>query len=121
MLGGLIKGDGKAELNWTNEYLFVESNFNIFDGLITTQTDFLARWENQFELYLFGEAKVLMPHFVPLWGGTKSNQSAIDSMTTTSQDLSQAIDLASAILRHKKSARISLAKGPPTFLLELFA
>ena len=41
---------------------------------------------------------------------TKSNQSAIDSMTKTSQDLSQAIDLASAILRHKKSARISLAK-----------
>ena len=37
-----------------------------------------------------------------------SNQSAIDSMTKTSQDLYQAIDLASAILRHKKSARISL-------------
>ena len=31
-------------------------------------------------------------------------------MTKTSQDLSQAIDLASAILRHKKSARIALAK-----------
>ena len=42
--------------------------------------------------------------------GTKSNQLAIDSMTKTSQDLSQAIDLASAIFRHKKSARISLAK-----------
>ena len=45
-----------------------------------------------------------------LENGTKSNQLAIDSMTKTSQDLSQAIDLASAILRHKKSARISLAK-----------
>ena len=45
-----------------------------------------------------------------------SNQSAIDSMTKTSQDLSQAIDLASAILRHKKSARISLAK----FLSKLY-
>ena len=39
-----------------------------------------------------------------LENGTKSNQSAIDSMTKTSQDLSQAIDLASAILRYKKSA-----------------
>ena len=42
-----------------------------------------------------------------LENGTKSNQSAIDSMTKTSQDLSQAIDLASAILRYKKSARIA--------------
>ena len=37
-------------------------------------------------------------------------------MTTTSQDLSQAIELASAILRYKKSARISLA----TFLSKLY-
>ena len=51
-----------------------------------------------------------------LENGTKSNQSAIDSMTKTSQDLSQAIDLASAILRYKKSARISLAK----FLSKLY-
>ena len=51
-----------------------------------------------------------------LENGTKSNQLAIDSMTKTSQDLSQAIDLASAILRHKKSARISLAK----FLSKLY-
>ena len=51
-----------------------------------------------------------------LENGTKSNQSAIDSMTKTSQDLSQAIDLASAILRHKKSARIALA----TFLSKLY-
>lgn len=51
-----------------------------------------------------------------LENGTQSNQSAIDSMTKTSQDLSQAIDLASAILRHKKSARISLAK----FLSKLY-
>ena len=42
-----------------------------------------------------------------LENGTKSNQSAIDSMTKTSQDLSQAIDLASAILRYKKSANLS--------------
>ena len=51
-----------------------------------------------------------------LENGTKSNQSAIDSMTKTSQDLSQAIDLASAILRYKKSARIALAK----FLSKLY-
>ena len=51
-----------------------------------------------------------------LENGTKSNQLAIDSMTKTSQDLSQAIDLASAILRHKKSARIALA----TFLSKLY-
>ena len=88
MLGGLIKGDGKAELNWTNEYLFVESNFNIFDGLITTQTDFLARWENQFELYLFGEAKVLMPHFVPLWGGTKLSNAEVFFQYTDDGDYS---------------------------------
>ena len=51
-----------------------------------------------------------------LENGTQSNQSAIDSMTKTSQDLSQAIDLASAILRYKQSARIALA----TFLSKLY-
>ena len=47
---------------------------------------------------------------------TKSSQLNFDSVTKTSQDLSQAIDLAIAILRHKKSARISLAK----FLSKLY-
>ncbi|EHJ09917.1 hypothetical protein CWATWH0003_5316 [Crocosphaera watsonii WH 0003] len=37
-------------------------------------------------------------------------------MSKTSQDLSQAIDLAEQILRQKKSARISLAK----FLSKLY-
>ncbi|ACB53593.1 hypothetical protein cce_4245 [Crocosphaera subtropica ATCC 51142] len=37
-------------------------------------------------------------------------------MTETSQDLSQAFDLAKQILRHKKSVRISLAK----FLSKLY-
>ncbi len=48
--------------------------------------------------------------------GTKSSQPEIESVTKTSRDLSQAIDLAIAILRHKKSARISLAK----FLSKLY-
>ncbi len=47
---------------------------------------------------------------------TESSQLKIDSVTKTSQDLSQAIDLAKHILRHKKSARISLAK----FLSKLY-
>ena len=51
-----------------------------------------------------------------LENGTKLNQSAIDSMAKTSQDLFQAIDWASAILRYQKSARISLAK----FLSKLY-
>ncbi|HAC61960.1 MAG TPA: hypothetical protein DCF68_00105 [Cyanothece sp. UBA12306] len=42
--------------------------------------------------------------------GTESSQLNFDSVTKTSQDLSQAIDLAKQILRHKKSSRISLAK-----------
>ena len=48
--------------------------------------------------------------------GTKSSQPEIESVTKTSRDLSQAIDLAITILRHKKSARISLAK----FLSKLY-
>ena len=47
---------------------------------------------------------------------TKSSQSGIDSVTKTIHDLSLAIDLAKHILRHKKSARISLAK----FLSKLY-
>ncbi|MDJ0598594.1 MAG: hypothetical protein QNJ37_07115 [Crocosphaera sp.] len=52
----------------------------------------------------------------PVENGTESSQLKIDSVTKTSQDLSQAIDLAKQILRHKKSARISLAK----FLAKLY-
>ena len=47
---------------------------------------------------------------------TKSSQINFESVTKTSQDLSEAINLAIAILRHKKSARISLAK----FLSKLY-
>ena len=47
---------------------------------------------------------------------TESSLRSFDSVTKTSQDLSQAIDLAKHILRHKKSARISLAK----FLSKLY-
>ncbi len=47
---------------------------------------------------------------------TESSQPIFDSVTKRSQDLSQAIDLAKQILRHKKSARISLAK----FLSKLY-
>ena len=48
--------------------------------------------------------------------GTESSQIKLDSVSKTSQDLSEAINLAIAILRHKKSARISLAK----FLSKLY-
>lgn len=48
--------------------------------------------------------------------GTESSQIKLDSVSKTSQDLSQAIDLAEQILRQKKSARISLAK----FLSKLY-
>jgi hypothetical protein len=47
---------------------------------------------------------------------TESSYLKNDSVTKTSLDLSQAIDLAKQILRHKKSARISLAK----FLSKLY-
>ncbi len=42
--------------------------------------------------------------------GTESSQLEFDCVTKTNSNLSQAIDLAKQILRHKKSARISLAK-----------
>ena len=48
--------------------------------------------------------------------GTESSQIKLDSVSKTSQDLSQAIDLAEQFLRQKKSARISLAK----FLSKLY-
>ena len=47
---------------------------------------------------------------------TESSSESIDFVTKTNLDLPQAIDLAKKILRHKKSARISLAK----FLSKLY-
>ena len=41
---------------------------------------------------------------------SNSSEQQLENRTKSSQDLSQAIDLAISILRHKKSARISLAK-----------
>lgn len=41
---------------------------------------------------------------------TESSRRSFDSVTKTNRDLSQAIDLAKQILKHKKSAPISLAK-----------
>jgi hypothetical protein len=46
----------------------------------------------------------------------ESSQGYFESATKTSSDLSQAMNLAKKILRHKKSARISLAK----FLSKLY-
>ncbi|MGJ5630951.1 M10 family metallopeptidase C-terminal domain-containing protein [Nostoc sp. CALU 1950] len=70
VLGGLIKGNGDTEINWANkgnEYLWATSNFTILNGLITTQTQFLAT--SKLDLYMFGEASVKVPDFIPFIGG----------------------------------------------------
>jgi Ca2+-binding RTX toxin-like protein len=68
VLGGLMKGSGDAEVNWDKGYLSASSNFNILDGLITTQTQFLTT--SNLDLYMFGEAKVKIPDHVPFLRGT---------------------------------------------------
>ncbi|MBD2520557.1 hypothetical protein H6G93_37590 [Nostoc sp. FACHB-973] len=68
VLGGLIKGNGNAEINWDKGYLWASSDFNILNGLITTQTQFLATSTKN--LYMFGEASVNVPDFIPFIGGT---------------------------------------------------
>lgn len=71
VLGGLIEGDASVELNWTRKYLQAHSHFDFLDGLITTQTDLLAKWDKQFEIYIFGEATVGIPRFIPIIGGAQ--------------------------------------------------
>ena len=67
ILGGLIQGTGDVELNWTKGYCWAQTDFNILDGLIKSRTEFFAN--SQLDVYMFGEASVGIPDFVPFFGG----------------------------------------------------
>jgi Ca2+-binding RTX toxin-like protein len=71
VLGGLIRGNASAELNWTKQYFLAHTDFDIFYGSITTSSDLLAYKNdvNQYGVYMFGEAKVRIPSFVRFIGG----------------------------------------------------
>ena len=86
VLGGLMKGTANAEVNWGKGYLWASSNFNILDGLITTNTQFLAT--SKLDLYMFGEAKVTMPNFVPFIGGTNLGSGEVYVEYTNDNNLS---------------------------------
>ncbi|MEI3650784.1 MAG: bluetail domain-containing putative surface protein [Dolichospermum lemmermannii FEM_B0920] len=86
VLGGLMKGTANAEVNWDKGYLWASSEFNILDGLITTNTQFLAT--SNLNLYMFGEANVNIPSFVPFIGGTNLGSGEVYVEYTNDNNLS---------------------------------
>jgi len=86
VLGGLMRGTANAEVNWDKGYLWASSYFNILDGLITTKTQFLAT--SNLNLYMFGEANVNIPSFVPFIGGTNLGSGEVYVEYTNDNNLS---------------------------------
>jgi Ca2+-binding RTX toxin-like protein len=86
VLGGLMTGNGLAEVNWGKGYLWASSNFNILDRLITTNTQFLAT--SNLNLYMFGEANVNIPSFVPFIGGKNLGSGEVYVEYTNDNNLS---------------------------------
>ena len=86
VLGGLMKGMANAEVNWGKGYLWASSEFNILDGLIKTNTQFLAT--SNLNLYMFGEANVNIPSFVPFIGGKNLGSGEVYVEYTNDNNLS---------------------------------
>ncbi|MFN7415313.1 MAG: LamG-like jellyroll fold domain-containing protein, partial [Dolichospermum sp.] len=86
VLGGLMRGTANAEVNWDKGYLWASSEFNILGGLIKTKTQFLAT--SNLNLYMFGEADVNIPSFVPFIGGTNLGSGEVYVEYTNDNNLS---------------------------------
>jgi len=67
IVGGLITGNGNAELNWTQGFLKADANFSALGGLITTQASFTAN--SNLDITMSGSANVIIPESVPILGG----------------------------------------------------
>ena len=67
IVGGLITGNGNAELNWTQGFLKADANFSALDGLITTQASFTAN--SNLDITMSGSANVIIPESIPILGG----------------------------------------------------
>jgi Ca2+-binding RTX toxin-like protein len=67
IVGGLIAGNGNAELNWTQGFLKADANFSALGGLITTQASFTAN--SNLDITMSGSANVIIPESVPIFGG----------------------------------------------------
>ncbi len=67
IVGGLIQGNGNAELNWTEGFLKANANFSALGGLITTEASFTAN--SNLDITMSGSANVIIPESVPIFGG----------------------------------------------------
>lgn len=67
IVGGLIKGNGNAELNWSEGFLKADANFSALGGLITTEASFTAN--SNLDITMSGSANVIIPESVPILGG----------------------------------------------------
>ncbi|MFB2920995.1 Calx-beta domain-containing protein [Aerosakkonema funiforme] len=67
IVGGLIQGNGNAELNWTEGFLKANANFSALGGLITTEASFTAN--SNLDITMSGSANVTIPDSVPIFGG----------------------------------------------------
>ncbi len=67
IVGGLIKGNGNAELNWSEGFLKADANFSALGGLITTEASFTAN--SNLDITMSGSANVIIPESVPIFGG----------------------------------------------------
>jgi Ca2+-binding RTX toxin-like protein/subtilisin-like proprotein convertase family protein len=59
IVGGLITGNGNAELNWTEGFLKAEADFSALGGLITTHGSFQAN--SDFDITMSGKASLTIP------------------------------------------------------------
>ncbi len=69
IIGGLIKGTGSAEVNWSEGegYLKANANFSALDGLITTEASFTTN--SNLDITMSGSANVIIPDEIWLFGG----------------------------------------------------
>ncbi|MCA2656841.1 CARDB domain-containing protein, partial [Microcystis sp. M061S2] len=65
----IAKADGTSTLNWNNKFYETKGNFSLLDGLIQTSSGFKVG--SSFDVNMSGVAKVSIPNFIPLFGGTQ--------------------------------------------------
>ena len=62
--GGLVKGKGKAELNWNKKFFNAEAEFSMLGGIIKTKSKFTA--DKNFNIMMSGAASVNVPDNIPV-------------------------------------------------------
>ncbi|WP_162052193.1 CARDB domain-containing protein [Gloeothece verrucosa] len=71
ILGGILQGNGEAELNWNEGFLRAQANFQVLGGLISTNSYFQAT--SNLDIRMSGEAKVILPNIFPWYADFLNN------------------------------------------------